>query len=159
MRQKGSPRVFSRVARSMRGARLPPPAAGRAGAGRRLLLGAPGALAPNPGPDLITARGADRNAQEDSVRIVWTGRGAATAAIVEDEPVDLTRQSNAGLVLAIDLRVDAAPSRPVTLGMECGPDCAGAVAIEGDLGPEFYLRRRSFGVKGTSVLLSPRAYF
>jgi beta-glucosidase len=105
-------------------------AAGRAGTGRRLLLGAPGALAPNPGPDLVTARGADRNAQEDSVRIVWTGRGAATAAIVEDAPVDLTRQSNAGLVLAIDLRVDAAPSRPVTLGMECGPDCAGAVAIE-----------------------------
>jgi beta-glucosidase len=108
-------------------------AAGRAGAGRRLLLGAPGALAPNPGPDLVTARGADRNAQEDSVRIVWTGRGAATAAIVEDAPVDLTRQSNAGLVLAIDLRVDAAPSRPVTLGMECGPGCAGAVAIEAPL--------------------------
>ncbi|MEZ0495023.1 exo 1,3/1,4-beta-D-glucan glucohydrolase [Sphingomonas sp. IW22] len=107
--------------------------AGRAGAGRRLLIGPPGNLSANPGPDLITARGADRLAQEDSVRLAWTGRGAAVAAIVGDEPVDLTRETNGDLAIEIDLRVDRAPTRSVKLGVGCGDACEGTVAIEAPL--------------------------
>jgi beta-glucosidase len=83
--------------------------------GRKLLLGEKGALAPNPGPDLISMHPADRSAQEDSVRIAWTGQEEATAALVGD-PVDLTREANGDVALVIDLKVDAAPTAPVTLG-------------------------------------------
>lgn len=108
-------------------------AAGRAAGGRRLLLGEPGALSPNPGPDLVTATGADRNAQEDSVRLRWTGRGNATAAFVEADPVDLTRETNGELAVAIELRVDAAPPAPVAASVECGAGCRGSVPLEAAL--------------------------
>lgn len=92
-------------------------AAGRLGAGRKLLLGAPSALSTNSGPDLISARAADRTAQEDSVRLSWTGQGLAAVAIAQDEPFDLTRESNGDLALRIELKVDKEPSAPVRLGM------------------------------------------
>ena len=98
---------------------------GKPSAGARLLLGAPGQLTANPGPDLISARGADRNAQEDSVRIAWTGKGLATATIARREPIDLTRESNGDLVLSVQYRVERAPTAPVTIALDCGADCTG----------------------------------
>lgn len=92
-------------------------AAGKIAGGRSLMLGAPGALSTNPGPELIAARPADRAAQEDSLRIVWAGRGPAQAAIT-GQPTDLTRETNGEVALVLDLRVDAAPTAPVTLGMD-----------------------------------------
>ncbi len=104
-------------------------AAGKPGGGRRLLLGAPGALSTNPGPELIEARGADRAAQEDSVRLRWTGAGTAVAAIVEDAPADLSRQSNGDLALELELKVDRPPSADVNLIMGCGSQCAGGFPL------------------------------
>ncbi|MGK6318303.1 glycoside hydrolase family 3 N-terminal domain-containing protein [Sphingomonas sp. DT-204] len=89
--------------------------AGKATNGRRLLLGTGDALAANPGPELIAQRPADRVAQEDSVRITWTGRGAATAALVGD-PVDLTREANGDVALIVTLHVAGGPASAVTLG-------------------------------------------
>lgn len=106
-------------------------AAGRVAAGRKLLLGAPAALSTNPGPDLVSARTADRTAQEDSVRLTWTGRGLGAAVIAQDEPVDLTRESNGDLALRLELKVDAAPSGPVHLGMRS----ASGVSRPLDVGP------------------------
>ena len=90
-------------------------ARGKPGGGRRLLLGAPGDLSPNPGPDLIAQRSADRRAQEDSVRLTWTGRGPATAALA-GAPVDLRREANGDVALIVEARVEAPPAAPVTLG-------------------------------------------
>lgn len=104
-------------------------AAGKPGSGRRLLLGAPGTLSTNPGPELIEARGADRAAQEDSVRLRWTGAGPAVAAIVQDVPADLSRQSNGDLALELEVRVDAPPSADVSLLMGCGASCAGGFPL------------------------------
>lgn len=104
-------------------------AAGKPGSGRRLLLGRPGGLAANPGPELIDARPADRSAQEDSMRIRWTGAGHAVAAIVQDAPVDLSRQANGDLALELELKVDAAPSAEVGLLMGCGAGCAGGFPL------------------------------
>ncbi len=104
-------------------------AAGKPGGGRRLLLGAPGALSTSPGPELIEMRGADRAAQEDSVRLRWTGAGPAVAAIVQDTPADLSRQSNGDLALELELRVDAPPSADVSLIMGCGSRCAGGFPL------------------------------
>ena len=90
-------------------------ARGKPSGGRRLLIGPEGALAPNPGPDLIAQRSADRRAQEDSVRVTWTGRGPATAALV-GPPVDLTREANGDVALIVEARVEGGPTAPVTLG-------------------------------------------
>ncbi|WP_299309539.1 exo 1,3/1,4-beta-D-glucan glucohydrolase [uncultured Croceicoccus sp.] len=103
--------------------------AGRVGARRRLLIGTPGALATNPGPDLITIERADRNAQEDSVRLRFTGKGRAAAAIVQDSPADLTRQTNGDLALELQFRVNSAPTEDVTLMMTCGEGCAGGFPL------------------------------
>lgn len=104
-------------------------AAGKPGGGRRLLVGAPGALSTNPRPELIEVRGADRAAQEDSVRLRWTGAGSAVAAIVQDAPADLSRQSNGDLALELELRVDRPPSADVSLIMGCGAQCAGGFPL------------------------------
>ncbi|CDO36053.1 exo 1,3/1,4-beta-D-glucan glucohydrolase [Novosphingobium sp. KN65.2] len=104
-------------------------AAGRPGNGRRLLLGAPGALSTNPGPSLIEARAVDRTAQEDSVRLNWTGAGKAIAAIVQDEPVDLSREANGELALELEFKVNSAPTADVSLLMTCGDNCLGGFPI------------------------------
>ncbi|WP_293842952.1 putative glycoside hydrolase [Sphingopyxis sp.] len=104
-------------------------AAGKPGSGRRLLLGAPDALSTNPGPQLIEARPADRAAQEDSVRLRWTGAGHAVATIAQDTPADLTRQTNGDLALELEIKVNAAPSADVSLLMGCGTNCAGGIPV------------------------------
>lgn len=101
--------------------------------GRQLLLGEDTALAANPGPERISQRPADRLAQEDSVRVAWTGRGPATAAIT-GAPVDLTRQANGDVALIVDLRVDTAPTAPVTLGGVAVSDRLKALAAAGQWG-------------------------
>ena len=108
-------------------------AAGKPGSGGRLLLGRPGELAANPGPELIDARPADRSAQEDSMRIRWTGAGHAVAAIVQDAPLDLSRQTNGDLALELELKVNAAPSAEVSVLMSCGAGCAGGFPMRGIL--------------------------
>ena len=108
-------------------------AAGRPGAGWQLLLGRPGALTANPAADVITIRPADRAAQGDSVRIGWTGTGDAVAAIVQDKPIDLTRQSNGDLALVLDVKVNAAPSADVNVMMRCGANCGGSFPVRGAL--------------------------
>ncbi|MEL7728395.1 glycoside hydrolase family 3 N-terminal domain-containing protein [Citromicrobium bathyomarinum] len=100
-------------------------AAGRAGEGRQLLIGAPGALATNPGPDLITMERTDHKAQEDSVRLRFSGAGKAVAAIVQDSPIDMLRQTNGDLALELVFKVNAAPTADVNLLMTCGDGCMG----------------------------------
>ncbi len=62
----------------------------------------------------------DRAAQEDSLRFAFAGGGAASTAIEEARPIDLTRESNGQLSLLIDYRVTEAPTAEVLLGMEGG---------------------------------------
>lgn len=103
--------------------------AGKVAGGGRLLLGTGDTLVANPGPDFISARAADRRAQEDSVRIAWTGKGPATAAIVAPSTMDLTRETNGELALLLDVKVATPPAGAVSLAARCGPGCEGAVPI------------------------------
>lgn len=89
-------------------------AGGKPTGGQRLLLGEPANLVPNPGPELIAARGADRDRQEDAVRIAWTGRRQAAAALAGPTR-DLSREANGDVAVILDLKVDGAPSAPATL--------------------------------------------
>jgi beta-glucosidase len=63
--------------------------------------------------------------QEAARSFEWQGRGATELAITAAS-TDLTRQTNGDLVLLIDYRVDATPTAPVELAMQCSPSCAGA---------------------------------
>ena len=62
--------------------------------------------------------GVDRRAQEDARRFVWNGSGAAAAAILAAQPLDISREANGELSLVFEYRVDAAPTAPVGVAME-----------------------------------------
>lgn len=47
--------------------------------------------------------------------------------------VNLTRQTDGDMALAVTLHVTKAPTGPVMLGMGCGSECSGAVDISGML--------------------------
>lgn len=70
----------------------------------------------------------DREFQEDSRHLRWTGAGVAEVALRSEGRVDLSAYRDEG-VLLIDLNVGATPSGPVSLGMRCGQDCVGSVEI------------------------------
>ncbi|WP_027330480.1 glycoside hydrolase family 3 N-terminal domain-containing protein [Marinimicrobium agarilyticum] len=78
----------------------------------------------------IEATAVDREFQEDSRQLHWTGAGEAEVALRSQGRVDLSAYRESG-VLLLDLKIDAAPNAPVTLGMRCGQDCVSAVDISG----------------------------
>jgi beta-glucosidase len=75
----------------------------------------------------------DRAAQEDGRLAQWSGAGAATLALQSETPIDLQREANGQLSLAFDYRVDAPPTAPVTLSIECGSDCRGEIPLDAQL--------------------------
>lgn len=70
------------------------------------------------GSGRLRISGVDRRAQEDARLFVWDGSGGATAALIADQPLDISREALGQLSLVIDYRVDVKPTAPVTLGME-----------------------------------------
>ena len=59
---------------------------------------------------------ADRDKQEDALVATWSGVGKASL-VAAGQPASFARQTNDGMALTMDLRVDAAPTGPVTLAM------------------------------------------
>ena len=59
----------------------------------------------------------------------WSGSGAGEVYIRHPQPLDLRRQSNGDLALALDVVVLEPPTAPVLLGMGCGANCAGNVDV------------------------------
>lgn len=76
----------------------------------------------------------DHAAQEDARRLSWSGGGSSIVGLAGKSPIDLQRESNGQLSLGFDYRVDQAPSAEVSVLMECGAGCRGAVPITGQLG-------------------------
>lgn len=73
----------------------------------------------------------DRQRQEDSLRLQWTGAGALQFDSATGE--DFSRETNADMMLVLTVRVDAPPAGATTLGVACGAGCSGNVALEADL--------------------------
>jgi beta-glucosidase len=80
-----------------------------------------------PGRTLRVAHVAKKG-QPEALIATWTGKGEASLA-VSGAPIDLSRQMNGDMALEMALRVDAAPTKPVTLGMACGLQCGGNVDL------------------------------
>jgi beta-glucosidase len=75
----------------------------------------------------------DREAQEDSLRIQWFGKGPASLEIDSRETFDFTRETNGDVALIVSLLLNKAPDGRVDLGMACGPSCGGAVRVDAAL--------------------------
>ncbi|MCP4895803.1 MAG: glycoside hydrolase family 3 protein [bacterium] len=77
----------------------------------------------------VVIRSVDRLVQEDARLVKWAGLSRGSVAIYASEPVDLTRESNGELALAVDLFVDEAPSAPVFMKMSCDSECESELDI------------------------------
>jgi beta-glucosidase len=75
----------------------------------------------------VTLSALDWRRQEDARRLSWTG--AAAVALTGATPINLTRQANGQMVLALHYRLERPPSSSVTLSMACGDHCAGGVPL------------------------------
>lgn len=63
----------------------------------------------------------DHGVQEGARRFVIDGSGPAQILLGTQSPVDLTRQANGDVMLLATMRIDAAPTGPVTLALRSGP--------------------------------------
>lgn len=66
---------------------------------------------------LVTA--VDHQRQEDARRFTWSGEGPATVSVYAEPAVDLTRETNGDLLLALTLRVDE-PASGGQVGLSAG---------------------------------------
>ncbi|NJC07306.1 glycoside hydrolase family 3 protein [Polymorphobacter fuscus] len=122
---------------------------GKIGTGLAMELAAAGASVPVAAGPAATANGwlrtapVDRNAQEDSVRLTWSGGGPAQVVLRSAPPIDIARESNGELSIEIDVSADTLGTAPLLLGMG---DARGI-----DLAPAL---RRGTGWQTVSVRLS-----
>lgn len=77
----------------------------------------------------VAVRATDHEAQEDARRIQWDGAGSGAFWLQADEPVDLTRESNAGASLVVTVRLNSPATDAVPVGIGCGGKCAARVDI------------------------------
>ena len=81
------------------------------------VIAAVGARVATYGKEALTLRQIDRNRQQDAWSARWTGAEPAWIELRNAKPVDLSREANGAMVLAIELRVTAPSSGPVMLGV------------------------------------------
>ncbi len=80
------------------------------------------------GAGRVKVTATDHGVQEGARRFEIDGSGPAQVLLSTQSPVDLTRQTNGDVMLLATMRVDAAPTRPVTLSLRSGPG-GGQVAL------------------------------
>ncbi len=71
----------------------------------------------------------DRSAQEDSRQFIWSGGADATVMVQRGAPIDLSRESNAGLAIELDFKTNASDGSPLLITQTCGGPCGGNVDI------------------------------
>ncbi|WP_293881915.1 exo 1,3/1,4-beta-D-glucan glucohydrolase [Sphingomonas sp.] len=72
----------------------------------------------------MTARTVDRRAQEDALRLAWSGPAIGTLKIAAPRPIDIDRETNGELSLVMEYRVDQAAAAMVTIGVANGTKIA-----------------------------------
>ncbi|MEG3152089.1 exo 1,3/1,4-beta-D-glucan glucohydrolase [Sphingomonas sp. ZT3P38] len=80
------------------------------------------------GGGVVRLAGVDRRAQEDARTVTW-GAAGGTLRISADKPIDIGRETNAQYSIILEYRIDAAPTGPVRIGLQCGNSCEGGVPI------------------------------
>ena len=75
----------------------------------------------------------DKKVQEDTRRLQFNGSAKATVTLGSTTRTDFTPYAESKGALVFDVKVNAKPSAEVNLGMYCGSDCSGEVAIADQL--------------------------
>jgi len=83
--------------------------------------------------DRLTMAAADKSAQEDARLLSWNGAGPAWVGLVGSHTIDLQREANGQLSLAFDYKTAAPLAANVTLQVDCGAGCRGAVPVTREL--------------------------
>jgi beta-glucosidase len=107
-------------------------AAGRPGQGWRWVAGEGAATGALDGSS-VTLAAADKSAQEDARLIRWSGTAPAWVGLAANTPIDLQREANGQLSLALDYKVDSPLTPDLELRIDCGVACHGSVPIARDL--------------------------
>src|SRR5205823_3344914 len=73
-------------------------------------IDAVGARVATYGKEALTLRQIDRNRQQDAWAARWSGAEAAWIELRNPNAIDLSREANGAMVLALDVRVNEAPN-------------------------------------------------
>ncbi|RBP48725.1 exo-1,4-beta-glucosidase [Arenicella xantha] len=79
--------------------------------------------------DGLQVRTRDRDVQEDARQLQFSAGGQSIYVIASNTPIDLQTGFSSQTALRIQVKLEQPPSEPVTLTMQCGDDCAGAIDI------------------------------
>jgi len=75
----------------------------------------------------------DKQVQEDTRRLQFNGTAKATVLLGSTTRTDFSAYAESKGALVFDVKVNAKPNADVTLGMSCGSDCVGEIAITDQL--------------------------
>src|SRR5262249_42930847 len=111
---------------------------GKTGQGWRVFLGDSGEKRSALSEGGADARGpvrvsAGENNATDAINVQWSGDSLGKLGLESSAPIDLHRESNGQLSLALDYRIATAPSSAVEVTMECGNACRGSLPIDQEL--------------------------
>jgi beta-glucosidase len=76
---------------------------------------------------------ADKSAQEDARLLSWSGAGPAWVGLTGASAIDLQREANGQLSLALDYKVTSPVTANVALRVDCGAGCRGIVPVTHEL--------------------------
>jgi len=88
-----------------------------------------GEAATTAGSEHLVVSTVDRRAEGDARAARWSGGGLAQIYLQARPGVDIRREMNGNLALAFDVLVERAPAAGVTLRMDCGYPCSGALDV------------------------------
>lgn len=114
-------------------------------------LGVDGPVAATPDGSLRLSR-IDRQRQEDSLLLAWTGKGPAAFKLTGG-PVDWQRQANGDVALQVSYRISGGTA-PVLVGLGCGTACGASFVLPAgtaDAWQTTSIRLRCFGQKGADL--------
>jgi beta-glucosidase len=77
----------------------------------------------------VSVAAADKSAQEDARIIRWDGAAASWVGLSAKTPIDLQREANGQLSLALDYKVGSPVTHNIDLLMNCGTGCRGVVPV------------------------------
>jgi len=75
----------------------------------------------------------DKDSQEDSRKIIWSGKGVGAVILKNGDRTDLTQYLQAAAQLSFDVRVHELNESKIAARIECGAGCQATVNISGEL--------------------------
>jgi beta-glucosidase len=81
----------------------------------------------------LTLTAADKTVQEDARLLRWAGTGPERIGLTGTSTIDLQREANGQLALALDYRVDTPATANVDVQVDCGTGCRGTVPVTHEL--------------------------